>query len=352
MAPELWNEARARRLVRSDVPLDDQATNRLKANRIHEGFAALRAELGRASPDVVVIFGNDQRECFEFSNYPPISLYIGQQFQGWSPRSAGGNGRYEGSHQVIRQGHPRLATRLLLGLMRRGFDPAFSLEMPQGSRGMPHAVMNPAESLTDLAIPIVPVLLNCFYTPQITARRCYELGKAVRAVIEEDPSDLRVAIIGSGGLWHTPGAENVYLNEAFDRMVLSCMQHGDADGMARAFDEYEICDDDRSQQIGSRGARTEELRAGGFEFTGLPGLGGPQGGTREICNWIAAAAVAEGVEGTVVDYVPIYASPIGAGFVYWNLASEDRRAVTIEVVKEDVSLASSGTRLKNLVAAF
>ncbi|MGH7418634.1 MAG: hypothetical protein ACREKB_12755, partial [Candidatus Rokuibacteriota bacterium] len=52
--------------------------------------------------------------------------------------------------------------------------------------------------------------------------------------------------------------------------------------------------------------------------TGLPDAVGPRGGTRETCNWIAAAAVAEGRPATLVDYVPIYASPIGAGFAYWR----------------------------------
>jgi hypothetical protein len=44
---------------------------------------------------------------------------------------------------------------------------------------------------------------------------------------------------------------------------------------------------------------------------------GPQGGTRETCNWIAAAAVAA-KPATFVEYVPVYASPIGCGFAYWD----------------------------------
>ena len=42
------------------------------------------------------------------------------------------------------------------------------------------------------------------------------------------------------------------------------------------------------------------------------------GGTGEIRNWIAAAAVADGKPATIVDYVPIHASPIGAGFALWE----------------------------------
>ena len=87
------------------------------------------------------------------------------------------------------------------------------------------------------------------------------------------------------------------------------MARGDARGMAAYFDEYRIPEGDTSQDIRVRG-RT---------VTGMPGFGGPQGGTREICNWIAAAAVAEGKTATIVDRVPIYASPIDAAFAYFNL---------------------------------
>ena len=64
---------------------------------------------------------------------------------------------------------------------------------------------------------------------------------------------------------------------------------------------------DSSQRSGAPGPGT----------TGLPDAGGPRGGTRETCNWIAAAAVAEGRPATIVDYVPLYASPIGAAFAHW-----------------------------------
>jgi len=132
-------------------------------------------------------------------------------------------------------------------------------------------------------------------------------NKPVRSIIDEYPGDLRVAVVGSGGLWHTPGAKDAYLDEAFDRAQLRYMEAGDICGMAQHFDGYQIPAGDTSQAVRERGRQA----------TGMPGFGGPQGGTREICNWIAAAAVADGKPGTVVDYVPVYASPIGAGFAYW-----------------------------------
>jgi hypothetical protein len=85
------------------------------------------------------------------------------------------------------------------------------------------------------------------------------------------------------------------------------MAKGDAEGMARYFDNYHIPAGDLSQAVPPKGKAS----------TGMPVLGGPQGGTREIANWIATAAAA-GKPATIVDYVPVYASPIGCGFAYWD----------------------------------
>jgi hypothetical protein len=315
MTPEDWTAVRARRKLREDVPVDDLATNQQKAQRVQRGFATLRQKLVEARPDVLVIFGDDQRECFDFTNFPAVGMYVGAEFPGDPPYDEstadfflGRSPRESNKPKIRMQGDPELAVSLLTGTMQRGFDPAFLMDMPKADHGMGHAFMNPAGSLTDLSIPIVPVLLNCYYAPQITAKRCYELGKAIREVIEEHPADLRVAVIGSGGLWHTPGAPNAWLNEDFDRALLQCMEAGDARGMADCFDHYTPPADDLSQDISQRARQA----------TGMPGPGGPQGGTREACNWVAAAAVADGASATVVDYIPIYASPIGAGFAYWD----------------------------------
>lgn len=295
---ERWNEVRASRKLRADVPLDDLETNRAKKARVEQGFATLRARLTAARPDAIVIFGDDQLECFDFTNFPSFAVYVGESFAG--PRI----GRV-GRARI--QGHPALGAALVTGLMRHGFDPAFSLDMPKPERGVGHAFVWPTESLTDFTTPVVPVFINCYYAPQPTAMRCYQLGRAVRGIIDAHPGTLRVAVVGSGGLWHTPNAPDAYLDEAFDRAMLGYLATGDARGMARHFDDYQVPAGDRSQDVGVRGKTV----------TGLPGSGGPQGGTREICNWIAAAAVADGKPATIVDYVPVYASPIGAAFAYW-----------------------------------
>jgi hypothetical protein len=311
--PDGWEEVRAKRPIRADVPVDDLEGNRRKHARVQESFATLKRKLADLRPDVIVIFGDDQLECFDFSNFPAFNLYVGEEFEGYfqMPDSPIGGGT--GDKNLPRQrvkGHPKLAVSLLTGIMKHGFDPAFSMSMPKPKEGIGHAIMRPIQSLTDLKTPVVPFLMNCFYAPQPTAERCYQLGKAVRAVIEDYPDDLRVALVGSGGLWHTPGRQGAYLDEQFDETLLGYMKKGDIKSMVRHFDSYKVPAGDASQS-------TLEAARG---ITGMPALCGPQGGgTRETCAWIAAGAAVEGITATVIDRVPIYASPIDAGFAYFNL---------------------------------
>ena len=64
------------------------------------------------------------------------------------------------------KGHPELAGALLGGLQMRGFDPAFCLK-EDNTPEIGHAFMRPAESITDFDMPIVPVMTNCYFAPQL-----------------------------------------------------------------------------------------------------------------------------------------------------------------------------------------
>ena len=305
---ELWRELRLGRPVREDVPIEDDETNIRKATRLHECFAILRDKVAELKTDVMVVFSDDQLECFDFNNYPTFAVYVGAEFRK-SPRV-----RFPGQAHAGRRaepgqtftGHPELATGILTGIMKRGFDPAFCMDMPKADRGLASGVLRTAEELTDWTMPIVPIMMNLYFAPQPTAMRCYQLGKAVREAIEEYPADLRVAVAGSGGLWHTPGRPGAWLNTEFDCKTLDLLKVGDAKGMAEHFDAYRIPADDTSQNT-SLHTRQD---------TGMPSPGGPALGSRETCAWIAAAGVTEGRPTTIVDYIETWASPVGNAFAY------------------------------------
>ncbi len=288
---ERWRARRDERTYRADVPVESQQEMDEKWARTERAKGVLRDKLAELHPDVLVVFGDDQAECFDFNNFPNLAVYVGADMAGRG-RSA--------------PGHPGLATAILTGLLAQGFDPAFMMEMPKPQPGMSHAVMTPLAFFTDGDIPTVPVLINAYYAPQLTGVRSVAVGRAVRRIIDTYPEELRVVVIGSGGLWHTPRQQNSWLNEEFDRTGLAYLARGDVESWSAHFDRYRVPEGDMSQD-------SARVRPG---VTGLPSPGGPQGGSRETLCWIAAAATAEGRPTVVVDYIPVYASPVGSAFAY------------------------------------
>ena len=301
LPPDKWENVRQNRPpYRSDVPVETPDERVAKAARIKAGVEVMKQKLNEMRPDVIVTFGDDQFENFDFNNYPSLSVYVGDEFVGPDNSSRGNPEKY---HSV--KNYKPLAVHLLRSLIQNGFDPAFQLGL-QNDKGMCHAIMRPLELLDNYDIPVVPLLANGYYPPQLPAKRCYQIGKAARLAIDSFPEDIRVVGIGSGGMWHTPGRDGSYIDEVFDQTCLRYIEKGDIQGLAEYFDSYQVPDGDTSQAI-----------LGGINgMTGLDTICGPQMGTRETCEWIAASAMVEGRPQTVVDYIPVYSSPIGTAFAY------------------------------------
>lgn len=318
--PDTWISSRGRRQLRGDVPQDSEAENRAKYERCMRAFATLRERIAAARPDVLLIFGDDQYEQFNFRNFPAFAVCLADSFEATDPAIFSGGLMRKGwpeeskEHRIQARGHPELAKQLLTRLVQQGFDLAFCLDLPDKEHGLGHAFTHPSYYLDpSYDIPILPFFINCYYPPQPSGQRCCELGHAVRRAIEEAPLDLRVAVLGSGGLWHTPLWPAAYLNEAFDQTILDAVRAGDAGQMAAFFDKVPW-----QHPLEAPAELPTYLAEMVLGVTGMPG--GVGSGSGETRNWIATAAVAGGVRGTVVDYVPVYASPCGMGFAYWDLA--------------------------------
>ena len=302
----LWGELRSGRPVREDVPIDDDATNLEKSARTHEGFRVLRDRIAELRPDVLVVFSDDQLECFDFNNYPAFAVFVGEAFKKVPdlPVRAGPRPRAEPGFSF--KGHPDLGKPDPNRRYAAWIYPAFCMDMPKPDRGIAGGIIRTAEELTDWQTPIVPIMMNVYFTPQPTGLRCYQFGKAVREVIDGYPDNLRIAVVALGGLWHTPNQKGAWLNEAFDRRTLDYLKAGDARGW-RILRGATYPGDDPSQDIVTRRR----------QVTGMPSVGnGPQFGSRETCTWISAAAVSEGYPTTIIDYIPVYASPVGNAFAY------------------------------------
>ena len=58
---------------------------------------------------------------------------------------------------------------------------------------------------------VIPVMVNTYYPPAPSAKRCLQFGQTLAALIRQFPSDDRVVIAASGGLSHTK------IDEALDQ---------------------------------------------------------------------------------------------------------------------------------------
>ena len=162
----------------------------------------LAGEIEASAPDVVVIVGDDQQELFSAANMPAVSIYYGErvvmhpfEINERSPSWLGAVTKgyaMDAAHEFA--GHPELALDLIRGLIERDVDVGVSARIDDpGKAGFGHAYGFIVERLfKGRAIPVVPVLLNTYYPPnQITARRCYDIGRALRASIEASVLDLQ-----------------------------------------------------------------------------------------------------------------------------------------------------------------
>ncbi len=172
---------------------------------IFEGFAPVARWLAEKKPDVMFMIFNDHVTSFFFDHYSPFVLGIGESYavadEGGGPRAL-----------PPIKGHSALAQHIGHSLMADEFDLSFFQNRP-----LDHGCFSPLSVMlphTEDGWPaaIVPLQVGVLQFPIPTARRCYKLGQALRKAIESYPEDLRVVIVGTGGLSHQVHGERAGFN--------------------------------------------------------------------------------------------------------------------------------------------
>ena len=260
--------------------------------RIQVAIAKLAETFAAVAPDIAVIVGEDQREVFQDENMPALLVYWGNEIPN-IPRktpitvppllqeSLGSAAWAYGTEEHIYPVNSDLGLHLIHSLVEEEFDVSHARRITRPC-GIGHAFAFVYHRIMKgKVVPHVPVILNTYYPPnQMTPKRSYKVGQVIRRAIESWPSDLRVAVIASGGLSH------FVVNEELDSQVIEAMQKHDAAA---------LCAIPRKHM---------------------------NSGSSEIMNWIAAASALDGLEMKLVDYVPCYRSPagtgVGMGFATWS----------------------------------
>jgi protocatechuate 4,5-dioxygenase, beta chain len=153
---------------------------------------AFRATLTAADPDVLLLVGSDHFHQFWLDNMPQFLVGHAEEYDAnWYNEE-----REFGLPRMHMAGERGLSGHLLRGGLDAGFDLAFSNELR-----LDHSVTCPIITLRPQNdLPVVPVYTNIFAPPLPRPKRFVELGRALRTLVEQWPSDKRVAIIGTGHL--------------------------------------------------------------------------------------------------------------------------------------------------------
>jgi len=171
---------------------------------IFAGYEPVKRWLADKKPDVLFFIYNDHITSFFFDHYSHFTLGVGAKY--WVADEGGG-----ARPLPTIKGHPALARHIANGLTADEFDLSFFQE-----KGLDHGCFSPLSLLwpheKEWPGAIVPLQVGVLQLPIPSAKRCFKLGRALRKAIESFPEDLKVAIVGTGGLSHQVHGERAGFN--------------------------------------------------------------------------------------------------------------------------------------------
>jgi hypothetical protein len=184
---------------------------------LFKGYAPVAKWLAEKKPDVLVFFYNDHASTFFFDHYPTFALGVSEEYpiadEGLGPRPV-----------PPLKGHAKLARHMADSLVNDEFDISVWQDLP-----IDHGCHSPLTMFwppaPDWPGRIVPIEMNVLQHPLPTPLRCWKLGQAVRRAVLSYPEDLKVVIVGTGGLSHQMNGERAgFNNEAWDMNFLDLIE--------------------------------------------------------------------------------------------------------------------------------
>src|SRR5262245_12982375 len=181
-----------------------------------DGFAGAHKWLGAVQPDVVVVFYNDHGLNFFLDKIPTFAVGAASEYrhadEGWGlPVSQ----PYPGD--------PELSWHLIDSLVADEFDVTMCQEMlVDHAFTIPLALLWPEKD--SRPVRTVPIAINTVQHPLPSPARCLKLGRSIGRAIESFEQDVKVLILGTGGLSHQlDGARAGFINKEFDLMCMEAL---------------------------------------------------------------------------------------------------------------------------------
>jgi len=184
---------------------------------LFQGYEAVAKWLAEKKPDVLFFCFNDHATTFFFDQYPTFALGVSDEF------------RIADEGQGVRKipplkGHGALARHIARSLVDDEFDLTIFQDLPiDHGLHSPLTMMWPAKP--DWPGRVIPLFVNVLQHPLPKPSRCFRLGRSLRKAIESYPEDLKVVMVGTGGLSHQMIGERAGFNdERWDREFLDLIE--------------------------------------------------------------------------------------------------------------------------------
>ena len=183
-----------------------------------DAYVPVREWLSRLKPDVAIVVYNDHGADFMFDKYPTFAVGAADSYaiadEGFGTRPL----------PAVR-GDAEFSMHLCESLVYDEFDLTVCQEM-----GVEHGFLVPMNLCFEhrdggWPVAAVPLQVNVIQHPLPTGQRCFKLGRALRRAVESYERNLKVVVMGTGGMSHQlQGKRFGYLNEAFDQMFLEQLE--------------------------------------------------------------------------------------------------------------------------------
>ncbi len=178
-----------------------------------EGYPPVRDWLADSKPDVAIVIYNDHGLNFFLDKLPTFAVGAAPEYhnadEGWGLATLD---PYPGD--------PELSWHVIESLVADEFDITSCQEMKvDHGFTVPMSLFWPNRK--EVGIKTIPVCINTVQHPLPSPSRCYRLGQAIGRAIESYDKDLKVVVLGTGGLSHQLDGERAgFINKEFDLMCM------------------------------------------------------------------------------------------------------------------------------------
>ena len=195
------------------------------------GYAPVAKWLADKKPDVLLFCFNDHATTFFFDHYPTFALGVSDAYriadEGLGPRAI-----------PPLKSDAALSRHIARSLVHDEFDHSIFQDLP-----LDHGLHSPLTLLwpskPDWPGRVIPLVVNVLQHPLPTPKRCFRLGQHLRKAIESYPEDLKVAVVGTGGLSHQMIGERAgFNNEKWDLEFLDLIDRDPERLAAMSIDDF------------------------------------------------------------------------------------------------------------------